>query len=143
MSSEETASFKESFDTKMNTVNQNVKELKTELTQHAKMQTLAWAIANCDLNSFYYDEPGVSLCSSQDLVRSILFTFRQGFGYYLSDKARLAPKETFSMREESEEQKRKSEQDFRDNVSNQIHQLTGTKPLISKEEEGYLIYYPK
>jgi hypothetical protein len=100
MGSEESASFKESFDAKMNTVHQIIDNLKTELkaelksldekmTKHAKMQTLAWAITNCGINTFGYYDERVMFRPSEKLVRNILLGFRKGVGYTLPDGARL------------------------------------------------------
>eukprot|EP00547_Thalassionema_nitzschioides_P011753 CAMPEP_0194257388 /NCGR_PEP_ID=MMETSP0158-20130606/38929_1 /TAXON_ID=33649 /ORGANISM="Thalassionema nitzschioides, Strain L26-B" /LENGTH=159 /DNA_ID=CAMNT_0038996413 /DNA_START=1 /DNA_END=477 /DNA_ORIENTATION=+ len=101
-------SLKASMDAKLNTIEQNLSTLKdhmgnkvseidkrletmseaiTSIKAEGKMQRLAFAISNADLNSFicYYEENGeyYKESKSNDLVRRILFSFRINFGHYL------------------------------------------------------------
>jgi len=84
------ASLKETMDAKINTLNQNVGNVKEQLEvlqrsteTQTKLLNICWAIENCKLNSFQYYEGRNDRETSENLVRNILFSFRQGFGYFL------------------------------------------------------------
>jgi hypothetical protein len=151
--------WKTSMDAKVNTVNQNmdnlkdaltkgdsklselkleVTDLKLEVTDLKRTQLLAAGIQNCFYNSFKYYED-LKEISSETLVRHILFSFQKGMGLYISNVAALQ-KHGIS---DSEEKVRKSQQGFRDSLVDQIHALTGEKPRIaepSKAGANYAIY---
>jgi hypothetical protein len=107
---------------------QNIK-----LDFQTKMQNLAFAFQNAEANTFdYYPEkPG------RQLVRPILLSFRRG-GYYS-----IPSKHGTLGHDLTGNERRKSEQAFRDKLSEQIHELTGAKPRFEfkKEEDSYWIYY--
>jgi hypothetical protein len=122
----------------MNHLKTELKSLDEKMSEHAKMQTLAWAINNCECNSFqhYLWSDSHSLKESQILVRYILLCFRTGVGFVIPDEARLIQNPG------TEEQTRKSKEDFRDKLSIQIHELTGTKPrIIETDSKRHVIYF--
>jgi hypothetical protein len=137
--------LKSSIDAKANTVDQNMENLKdalakvdTKLTELKRSQLLAAGIQNCSYNSFKYYDKDNSQKTSEDLVRPILFFFQRGMGSWLPNAA------LGQVHYESEDKKRKSQQDFHDSLVVQIHALTGEKPCIerSKNKDGakYAIY---
>jgi len=136
-------SMKESMDAKINTLNQNVDNLKEQMeevkktvTNQTKLQNLSWAIHNSKMNEFTYYESRGSI-ESGELVRKILFSFRRGFGHYLPDEAYL--QQPYYLRDEAE--KKKSASEFRTQLIDQIHALTGQKPRIVAENSRFAIYY--
>ena len=71
-----------------------------------------------------------------ELVRHILFAFRQNHGGFRVDKSSL----THYCRQ-SNETIAKGEEEFREALSKQIHMLTGRKPRIVEIDSSWLIYY--
>jgi hypothetical protein len=131
----ETASFAQ-----LNTVNQsilNLKEevvgLKNDLANLAKNEKLQWAITNAALNAFeYYEKDTYRKIESTSVVRSILFSFSQGVGHYITNR---------SMTHYNNAKMEEGEKQFRDALSKSIHQLLGQKPRIALADSGYAIYY--
>ena len=125
---------------KMNALEQSVSDLKThvdawkgEARHYNKMQTLAWALENAHLGSFKYhnyqfDEPYVT--SSKDYAQSVLMSFRMGLGQIIGPHYMV------------DEEGNDNEEQFRQEISNQIHMLTGVRPRINREDDGnYAISY--
>jgi hypothetical protein len=105
---------------------------------------LAAAIQNSDYNSFWYvsNQPrGIPDTESKYIVRQILFAFQQG-----RISVSLPPDAMF-VTEGNLDQFRNlkvdiAKQHFREKLVDQIHQLTGVKPVMKKEDNGqYGIYY--
>jgi hypothetical protein len=101
---------------------------------------LAAGIQNCSYNSFNYIdiiEHGGNQKASESLVRSILFHFQKGMGSNLPSRARMDCYVACG------EARRKSEQEFRDKLAEQIYELTGVKPrIVEPKEDGgpYLLF---
>jgi hypothetical protein len=129
-------------------LNRQLELQNSKLDLQTKMQNLAFAFQNAEATSFTYypenhpttSEPGDNQGGQLKLVRPILLSFRRG-SYYsiLSKHGTLGP--TFY--DLTGNERRKSEQAFRDKLSEQIHGLTGVKPRFEfkKEEDSYWIYY--
>ena len=160
-------SFKESFDARLNTVNQSI----TTLRSHAddKANTADQRLASIDqrlasleqkvllqtqkiskqtkLQTLSFAMQNAVLVSftyfdtyskeSSTLVSNIMISFRRGFGYHLPDGT-LQNIDKHYYKEKWE----KSNKDFRDKLVEQIHGLTGTKPRVVREGDGpFAIYY--
>lgn len=139
------SSIKESLDAKINTVNQNLCQLKDQVTnvnasieRQTKMQSLEWAIQNLGLlegHSFRYyihsNIYGTTEGSIKNDAKCILLSFRQGQGQYINDgdTAKHQPSE-------------KTKSEFRDNLVHCIYTLTGVMPRLKVDDDGkYAIYY--
>jgi hypothetical protein len=115
-----------------------------KLDFQTKMQSLAFAIENAERNSFEFNfthDHGQFANSSSELVVKILLAFRLGPNWHCniaSGYGTMSP-----IRFMSKSDGAKSQQEFRDRVSRQIHELTGVKPRFEymKEEEQYHIFY--
>lgn len=125
---------------KMNALDQSVSDLRTHVTalkddaiHYNKMQTLAWALENAHLGSFRYynyqfDEPYVT--SSKDYAKNVLMSFRMGLGQIIGPHYMI------------DDEGKDNEEKFREQISSQIHMLTGVRPRISREDDGsYAISY--
>jgi alanyl-tRNA synthetase len=136
---------KESSDTKLNTIAQDLRNLKQEMEQGnnsmKKSQLLAAAIQNCQYNSFRYYVEGVPK-ESLDLVRTILFTFQQDDGRYLPVNAALTIQYSRAHNSSNEDLKAKmeSQKAFRDTLYNQIHELLGVKPRVDSNGRDAIYY---
>lgn len=156
------AAMKASVDAKLNTLNQSISSLKDEIVKQnaitvlqisalktaidvqTKDQKIQWAFSNAEFNSFnYYEKPatGYHGCdtrtvSSSNFVKLTLLTFKQGDGRYIINRSmsQYGPYTEAKTIEEGEKQ-------FRDKLSQQIHDLLGHKPRISVADNGYAIYY--
>ena len=135
-------SLKTSVDSKMNTLDQSISNLKEEVVKlnsaisiQAKDQKLQWAISNAGLNSFEYygKDTNYKQVESSSFVKTILFSFRKGMGFYVTDRSMAQ----YSYGRDVEE----GEKQFRDALSKQIHELIGQKPRIALADDGYAIYY--
>ncbi len=83
-------SLKSSMDSKLNTLNQSILNLKEEvvmlnnaITLSTKEQKLQWAVSNAGTNSFKYCSESSNHThevNSTDFVKTILFSFRRGVG---------------------------------------------------------------
>jgi hypothetical protein len=105
-----------------------------------KMQSLAFAVQNAKLNSFdyYYGKDyGTQTGNSGDLLLLIFLGFRRG-GPLAVKNGRM---DQFTLM--GGDAQLKSEQAFRDRLSNRIHELTGVKPRfeVKKEKDVYWIHY--
>lgn len=135
------ASLKTSLDSKLNTLDQSISNLKEEVAKmnsamanQAKNQRLEWAISNAGINSFkHHEKGGFSLVESTAIVQSVLLSFKKGPGHYITDRSMTG----YRYGQNAEE----GEKQFRDALSNQIHALTGQKPRIALADNGYAIYY--
>jgi hypothetical protein len=126
------------MDAKINTLNQNVVNLNAKMEYDAKQDNLRWAIENSSANEFeYYDaDIGYYKKKSGEFVRGILFWFRKGNGWFLPAKVSINQEYRY------EQNKEKAVADFHDKLVAQIHGLTGQKPRISVEANGkHAIHY--
>lgn len=99
-------------------------------SKQSKLQNLAWALDNVELNSFDYNNSNmVHPQSTADIVFPILWSFRRGKGYIIPDTALALS----SKNDEPLDSKRNR---FRDQLVVQIHQLTGSEPKLVKQKEG-------
>lgn len=137
--------LKVSVDHGLNTVNQNLLDLKNDIKKlddsiekSNKRRALEFPLNNTDYGSFSYhyrSQNGYRQSgSSRDLVKTILFCFRRGLGYYLPNEATLASDGYRSV----DETEMKA---FRDALLKQVEDLTGTKPRIVLDNNRYIIYY--
>lgn len=137
-------SLKTSIDSKLNTLNQSILNLKEEVVGlnsanavHAKNQKLQWAIDNAELGSFEHyvkTENSYNRFKSTIFVKDILLSFRNGTGLYITNRSMKAYGNYGNDPAEGEKQ-------FRDALSTQIHDLLGQKPRIAVADKGYAIYY--
>jgi cell division GTPase FtsZ len=139
--------LKESIDSKINTMNQqllacsqNLSSMESNFTasmtlmnqsvaQLTKNQTICWAIEHAEVNQFEFLNSG-GIAKSGQFVKETLLYFRTGVGRYI-------PTDYF-IRYASD-----GEKAFRDALSKQIHELLGQKPRIALKEgtEQYCNYY--
>ena len=82
---------KDSFDSKLNTLNQSVTDLKEQMVRlnellaaQTKNQKVEWAISNAGINSFkfYPKDNDYSGVESTGFVKTVLLSFRKGTGRY-------------------------------------------------------------
>lgn len=138
------SAFKESFDQKINTVCQHTVTLKEEvaklredqaklredMARRDKLDRLAWAITNAEVNEFKYED--VHTQKSGTICREILLTFRGGYysSHYLPENASIGI------------YTEKGKKQFRDQLCAQIRDLTGSNPRVEKMKDGrYVIHY--
>uniref|UniRef100_A0A7S4JPE0 Uncharacterized protein n=1 Tax=Odontella aurita TaxID=265563 RepID=A0A7S4JPE0_9STRA len=149
------ASLKNDFDDKIDTVNQNLAALKNEVGEVKsevarlrsdignlnKMQRLEWAYSNIGMiESFKYGEThrGQMHNNSVDLCRNILVSFRTGRGHYLPKDAAVNKVATDYYLAVSDETKIL----FRSKICEQLRALTGTMPRLAPQDDGrYIIYF--
>jgi chromosome segregation ATPase len=83
------AAVKASFDSKLNTLNQSLTDLKEQIVKlnekvatQTKNQKLEWAISNAGTNSFkfYTKDNDYSGVESTGFVKTVLLSFRKGLG---------------------------------------------------------------
>ncbi len=103
------------------------------------MQRLQWAISNAEVNFFFFYEKAKSNFyrsneNSAAFVKAVLLSFQRGSGHYLNDRSFTEYRHHNSIEEEGEKK-------FREALSTQIHALTGVKPRISLDDDGYVIFY--
>lgn len=141
-------SSKDKIDLRMKDVNQNLDDLKAEVTSlkrdlanSNKLRALEWALDHTDIGSFEYKyKPGgVSVSyESQKFVRDVIISFRTGHGTFLDEHYYFSDTSYGGSQNPTFEEKKA----FRDKLSAQIHQLTGRKSRLEKKEDGrYVIYY--
>ena len=115
-------------------IQDELKKQTNMLTDQSKARRLEWALANCKVNSFRYFSKGEwqdKDCA--EFVQLCLFAFREGTGYYITDR---------SMRQyRKDKEDGEFEKQFRDKLVKQLHQLLGVKPRVAEAEHGYAIYY--
>ncbi len=135
--------LKTSMDSKLNTLNQSISNLKEEvvglksaIALQTKNQKLEWAISNAGLSSSFqfYVKDSYHRVESTSFVKTILFSFRKGTGHYITNRSITKYNDYGNNSEEGEKQ-------FRDALSTQIHELLGQKPRIAVADNGYAIYY--
>jgi len=128
-------------DDKINTVNQNIDKLNETMKNDRKIQSLEWAIQNADVNCFDYYVPNANSRShtqiaSTGLIRAALLWFRRGLSCYLDDGSNQDPAYL------REQQKDEAKEKFRTKFVAQIYALTGVEPRLKKQTDGrYIIYY--
>jgi len=123
---------------------ENVKESLSTLAEtlyiQNRIQRIEWALSNINsvVENFQFkglSTPVPQLSDSHALVRKILMAFREGAGLYLPDAVKMDEHPTADQQETKK-------QEFRDRISSQIKLLTGTKPVITKKDNGrYSIFY--
>ena len=122
-------SSNENFDAKINTLNQNVQDVKNEivamkalLEEERKQKTLERALNLTHLGSFEYSNAR----ESSDLAKKVIDWFMLGYGVSLPSNA------TVDYRNE----------DFYEKFKGQMKVLIKREPRLVKEEDGsYFIYY--
>ena len=150
--SSDVTDFKDSMDSKLNTLTQrlgnvgkSIASLQKSFDDQAKLQNIAFGLGNSHLDSFEYyyfgPEMDVNFCDNQNssnLVKFILLSFRRGLGACV-DNAALIKKKNDSAK------LKKSQEDFHNKLINQIHGLIGTKPRIEfdSRKRSYVAYYSK
>ena len=115
----------------INELKEEVVDLSDTVLEQTRIQSLQWAISNAELNCFNYYEKSSPL-KSTSLVRSILFSFMTGRGYYINDKSL----KSFYYSNEV------GEAEFRTALVSQIYELTGDKPRLEKDSGGWAIMPP-
>jgi len=133
---------KENLSSKFNDLNNEVKTLRTTIKNRDKMRAIEWAIDNVDkFGCFEYKHKKVNTTNtyqSPEYVQSVLVWFRKGQGTFLDNNIYISPN-TYCHMEQPKEDER---EEFRFRLSEQIFQLTGTKPRIMKKDDGrYAIHY--
>lgn len=90
------AALKLSNDTKLNTLNQSISNLKEEIVNtiniQSKVQKMQWAITNAGINAFEYYNKEYSGCrntktTSTRFTKEILFAFQRGVGWYIDNRS--------------------------------------------------------
>lgn len=149
--------FKESFDAKINTVNQNIANMTEAITAmkkevmnlndsvllQNKRQTIEWAISNAEVNEFTYYEKDANYGNrktSTAFIKCVLLSFRRGIGWYIDNRA-MAEYQNEQYYHDAKAKNEASEQKFRDTLSSRIHDLTGVKPRVAKSEGKWAIFY--
>ena len=136
------SSLEQRIGDKASSLEQRIGKLEDKVAHQTKLQNLAFAIQNATVNEFeYIDETNNSFgtrSQSSSLVRTILLSFRRGFGSYLP-KGKLENVSSSSYDKSKWEESTKA---FRNKVVNQIHGLTGRKPRLDQDVDGsFVIYY--
>lgn len=134
----ETDVLEESINHKLNTVNQQLKELHNKLEDSDKKRALEFAFENASFGSFEYCKGNRynEIMNSTDLVKTAILRFRRDQGYNLPDRAVM--KDDYFRSDDPIRQKK-----FRDALVHQVYSLIGKKPRISLEsdQKTYAIYY--
>jgi len=111
--------------------------LKNTTIEHDKNRTLEWAYTNADSVNFmhYINGRGSSEHDSSWTIKEIIFSFRTGAGRYFNTN------DYYCKRYEAISDENKKA--FRDKISHTIHQLTGKKPRLTKDDTNgnFAIYY--
>ena len=130
---ESLTSLKDSFDDKINTVNQNIDKLFSEVkksndmsAKQLKLKKLELALAQTHLNSFEYQDNFGNRKNSAELAKFIIGWFILGYGYNLPDAFIYETHYTVE-----------SKKAFQDKLVKQIKDLIGREPRV----EGGAIYY--
>ena len=144
--SEDIVSLKESSDAKLNTIHQDICNLKDEMAKvsqalqtEAKMQQIRFAIGHAEKRQDIKYRDDVNYQTSQSirehLLTPILSNFMRGYGQYLPHKARI-----FNGNNNNDNEK--GYEDFRSQVVFELHALLGQKPRLNKETNGkHAVYY--
>jgi hypothetical protein len=142
--SEDIVSLKESSDTKLNTIHQDICNLKDEMAKvsqalktEAKVQRIQFAIDHVEnrQNGQYVFATSSVMRIREDLLTPILSSFMRGFGYNLPGNAYLYGVS-------SNQNNEKGYEDFRSKVVTELHELLGKKPRLNKEANGkYAVFY--
>ena len=133
-------SSNENFDAKINTVNQHLADVKSEigglkalLEQERKDKRIERAQKLTHVGSFDYYLDIYSSRKSSDLAKEVLEWFLLGYGYNLPDG---------TMQSGYNIDKETSKKAFRDKFKKQIKDLIGREPRLVKKEDGsYSIFY--
>uniref|UniRef100_A0A7S2A325 Uncharacterized protein n=1 Tax=Trieres chinensis TaxID=1514140 RepID=A0A7S2A325_TRICV len=98
---------------------------------------LQWAFNNSEHGSFNYYHGGVyNLHNSLDLIHDILVCFRRDVGYYINDRRMSRKQSNLYGDQATDEKNANSEKQFRDKLSTEIFDLTGTKPRFAADSQG-------
>lgn len=133
-------SSNENFDAKINTINQHMAGVKSEigglktlLEQERKDKRIERAMTLTHLGSFEYCERnGYGTKQSSDMAKKALEWFLLGYGYILPD----------GMVQQYPSDKEASKKAFCDKFTKQIKDLIGREPRLVKNENGsYSIFY--
>ncbi|KAL3758986.1 hypothetical protein ACHAWU_003057 [Discostella pseudostelligera] len=150
------AALKLSNDTKLNTLNQSISNLKEEVVKHnsavinaisiqSKDQKLQWAISNVGINAFeYFDKKdssgGYSSKKSTKLAQEVLLAFRKGDSWYIDNLSMTWYTDRYDHSVDAKVIE-DGEKQFREKFSNQIHELIGQKPRVALTDNRYAIFY--
>ena len=107
-------------------VKELIKELRDEVTKRAKEDGLRWAIDHAHLGRFSYIQEDDKIFESTELIRKILFSFRQGNGYQLDSSLFRVPIDGGDPSAE-----------FVRQLERQLHDLMGVKPNFVKTGFGH------
>eukprot|EP00592_Proboscia_alata_P002718 CAMPEP_0194370292 /NCGR_PEP_ID=MMETSP0174-20130528/18565_1 /TAXON_ID=216777 /ORGANISM="Proboscia alata, Strain PI-D3" /LENGTH=200 /DNA_ID=CAMNT_0039147643 /DNA_START=112 /DNA_END=711 /DNA_ORIENTATION=+ len=152
-------SLKESFDSKLNNVNQVVKTLSDKfdvginkldqnqgdiknllekqniiMTKQNKISNLQWAYAHCEMGAFQYkeiDNRNNSAKSSTELARKVISSFMTDKGMFVDDN-NVSASFDCSYSQSKKEELEKSRQAFRDSLKVHISKLIGKEPRVAK-----------
>ena len=114
------------MDSKIESLNENMKDVKSLLVEQEKRQKLEFAISCSSLQEFKYSaEDGQK--TSGALVEKILRWFALGYGFHLPANA------TVGSSSKSESQK---EELFRAKLTKQLENLIGHKPRLKDNGKG-------
>lgn len=162
-------SLKESFDSKLNTVNQVVKTLSDKfdvgidkldqnqddiksllekqniiMTKQNKISNLQWAYAHCEMGAFQYKDIGdgnSGTKSSTELARKVICFFMTDQGMFVDENNVSVSFDYYRSRNNKEELE-KSRQAFRDSLKVHISKLIGKESRVAKHNNGkYAIWY--
>ncbi|KAJ1509981.1 hypothetical protein HMI54_001864 [Coelomomyces lativittatus] len=124
------------LDQSISNLQNEVVKLNAKIVFQTKCQNLEWAISNVGINAFKYflKSEGCREIESTIFVKWVLLSFRTGKGHYITNR---------SMKQYSylESDILEGERQFREALSDQIHELIGQKPRIALADDGYAIYY--
>merc|ERR1719362_1048645 len=130
----------------MDEVKKLMTKLMEDINHQKKVQRIEWAISNIKsvVENFHFKTCPLSVTAgkeidkpmeSHNLLRKILMAFRDGAGLYLPGAVKNEEYPT-SAQEETKKQ------EFRDRISCQIKFLIGSRPTISKKDDGrFSIFY--
>ena len=138
-------SSNENFDAKINTVNQHLADVKSEmgvlqteiramkkvLQDERRDKRIERALQLTDLESFDYHECVGYTKKSSDLAKDVLEWFLLGYGYNLPDG-------TMQQYPSDYEASKKA---FREKFTKQIKDLIGREPRLEENKGVYSIYY--
>jgi hypothetical protein len=116
--------------------------IDTSLKTQERMKRIEFAVDQCShaMFTYYPKADSFQVARSEMLVKNILLSFHQGFGYYIPLEMTL----THHNDCRSYEARLASHQQFRDALTELLHTILGVKPVWSEPEQngGRMIMYP-
>lgn len=112
---------------KIEELNSNIRRNTDKAKEASKIASLQWAMSHSDIGEFYYQDHDVDNVCSRKFVQTILGGFMLNSGTYISKHLKF----------------KGSSSRFEEEVTTQIHCLTGVRPRISydKDEGKRYIWY--